>query len=349
MSVCLGGCGDEVKYLAICTNVPELCLGGWRDRDACKKYPGASWLPEIDILAMSYGVVPLSGSEALARVDRGEISAKDVYIVQEETNRFGSYLLAAGAHNLLLLCFESPLYTPRFYDMLPEYKKYFPYQMLFQGGTHHLKFPIFDNKDVVEPKPWSDRKFMCTVSSNKHYKAMPDIDSHSYQEALKTQLHDARYQAMEYFKSQNCLDLYGRGWPAGVGQEIAPNDKISTISGYKFYLCYENGSQPGYVTEKIIDCFVAGVIPVYLGAPDIWQHVDRRAVVEASYSNGDYDNLFNRLKSICLDQKYMDTMLRRARKFLASEAGQKHSNRGFAQDILNLFHEHTRNPEKVPA
>ncbi len=336
-----------MKYLALCTNVEELCQGGWRDPIACKKYPGASWLPEIDILAMQYGVVPLSGSEALSRVVGKEIDAKDVYIVQEETNLFGSYLRSHGANNLLLLCFESPLYTPRFYDSLGEYKKYFPYQMLFQGGTHHLKFPIFDNKDVVEPKPWSERKFMCTVSSNKHYQGLPVSDSPSFKQAMKSQLHDARYQAMDYFRSQNCLDLYGRGWPAGVGQEIAPNDKISTISGYKFYLCYENVAMPGYVTEKIIDCFVAGVIPVYLGATNIEDHIPKSTFIDASGLTT--HELVTKLHQIENDKDRGIGLILKGRMFLASEGGQQHSNLGFARNILNLFHEHTRNPEKVPA
>jgi len=42
-------------------------------------------------------------------------------------------------------------------------------------------------------------------------------------------------------------------------------NKIETISNYKFCICAENVEYDGYVTEKIIDCFIAGTIPIYFG------------------------------------------------------------------------------------
>lgn len=38
---------------------------------------------------------------------------------------------------------------------------------------------------------------------------------------------------------------------------------------YRFSVVVENSFSPGYFTEKIIDCFRTGVIPVYKGDPDI--------------------------------------------------------------------------------
>ena len=51
-------------------------------------------------------------------------------------------------------------------------------------------------------------------------------------------------------------------------------DKIAATRGYKFSICYENTrGVPGYITEKIFDSFQAGVVPVYLGAPNITDEV----------------------------------------------------------------------------
>jgi hypothetical protein len=107
------------------------------------------------------------------------------------------------------------------------------------------------------------------VSANKHYKgfANPPEDSPSYQRALATQLHDHRYEGIGYFRSTGSIDLYGHGWPAEIASPCG--DKLDTIRKYKFSLCLENGQYPGYVTEKIVDCFIAGVVPLYLGAPNI--------------------------------------------------------------------------------
>ncbi|EAZ82446.1 glycosyltransferase family 10 domain-containing protein [Algoriphagus machipongonensis] len=43
-------------------------------------------------------------------------------------------------------------------------------------------------------------------------------------------------------------------------------DKIQFMKPYKFCIAYENSSYPGYVTEKIMDCFIAGCIPIYWGS-----------------------------------------------------------------------------------
>jgi hypothetical protein len=58
-------------------------------------------------------------------------------------------------------------------------------------------------------------------------------------------------------------------------------DKVATLSKYRFALCFENTAFPGYVTEKIFDCFAAGCIPIYLGAPDIRDLVPAGAFIDA--------------------------------------------------------------------
>lgn len=45
--------------------------------------------------------------------------------------------------------------------------------------------------------------------------------------------------------------------------------KRKVIADYPFCLALENSIAPDYVTEKLFDCFLAGVVPVYLGAPNV--------------------------------------------------------------------------------
>jgi hypothetical protein len=50
------------------------------------------------------------------------------------------------------------------------------------------------------------------------------------------------------------------------GSQTNPvDDKIKTLKQYKYTLCLENTFTPGYVTEKIIDSYLAGSIPIYWG------------------------------------------------------------------------------------
>jgi hypothetical protein len=57
------------------------------------------------------------------------------------------------------------------------------------------------------------------------------------------------------------------------GSQTRPvSDKIKTLRQYRHSLCFENTYTPGYVTEKIIDSFLAGSMPLYWGGapPDIF-------------------------------------------------------------------------------
>lgn len=58
------------------------------------------------------------------------------------------------------------------------------------------------------------------------------------------------------------FDLFGRGF-----QPVA--DKWDGLAPYRYSLAVENHSTPHYWTEKVIDCFLAGTMPIYFGAQNI--------------------------------------------------------------------------------
>jgi len=58
------------------------------------------------------------------------------------------------------------------------------------------------------------------------------------------------------------VDIYGRG--------INPiNIKEDGLRDYMFSFAIENSSYSSYFTEKILDCFAMGTVPIYWGSPDI--------------------------------------------------------------------------------
>ena len=42
-------------------------------------------------------------------------------------------------------------------------------------------------------------------------------------------------------------------------------NKIDYLSNYKFSIAMENSDGDGYLSEKIVDSFLAGTIPIYYG------------------------------------------------------------------------------------
>ena len=58
------------------------------------------------------------------------------------------------------------------------------------------------------------------------------------------------------------IDMGGR-FHNNVGGYV--KDKIEFLKQYKFSLAMENSEADGYTSEKIIDAYLAGTIPIYYG------------------------------------------------------------------------------------
>ena len=55
----------------------------------------------------------------------------------------------------------------------------------------------------------------------------------------------------------------GGGWRNNIGGAV--ENKGEWLKDYKFNICFENSSYPGYLTEKLFDAYNAGCIPIYWG------------------------------------------------------------------------------------
>lgn len=110
---------------------------------------------------------------------------------------------------------------------------------------------------IKEPKIYDKTKMISMISSNK-----------DFTEGQKTRL-----KWVEMLKDQ--IDIYGRG--------INPiENKEDGLCDYMFSVVIENGVYESYFTEKILDCFATGTIPVYLGSPDIAKHFNQSGILELS-------------------------------------------------------------------
>lgn len=82
--------------------------------------------------------------------------------------------------------------------------------------------------------------------------------------------HRKRFEYVNKFK--NNLDLYGRGH-----NEI--KNKEDGLDDYMFSVAIENDQYGGYFTEKIIDCFATGTVPIYLGDPKIDRYFNPDGII----------------------------------------------------------------------
>lgn len=237
---------------------------------------------------------------------------------------------------------------------------------LAKGPGHNsvAHFPSFGANTFGKSIPWTQRKFLVMVAGNKYFKeerplfrkflsGIKDLLLNRKRESLskeifKTQLHDRRLELIEHFGSLEKIDLFGSNWknltilPAHwrnrlekIISRLDPQkceDKQALISNYKFSVCLENLVYPGYVTEKMIDCLYAGVIPLYQGAPDIADFVPEECFIDLrKYKN--LDDLSEELSHF--SEARAEKMLLAGAKFLRTAKGHKFSYEGFAEEILS--------------
>ena len=103
---------------------------------------------------------------------------------------------------------------------------------------------------------------------------------------------------------------------------------IDTYKNYKFVIAMENCKQEGYVTEKIVNAFYSGAIPIYWGSSTITDFFNEKAFINVS----NFPSLEN-----CVN--YAISMSDAERAKMLSEPIYKKS------DLLNIFNdEYQPNP-----
>lgn len=105
-------------------------------------------------------------------------------------------------------------------------------------------------------------------------------------------MRDALPDKISNYKRVDCSGKYRNN----IGAEIGPTceDKLEFQKQYKFALAIENASYPGYTTEKIIEAFAAGCIPIYWGDPEIGKHFNTKSFINVM----DYPSIDDVVKEI---------------------------------------------------
>jgi len=191
------------------------------------------------------------------------------------------------------------------------------------------------------------RKLCCMIAGNKN-------------NCGKNELYSERVRAIRWFEKYHPedFDLYGIGWknypvsnsfisrmtrrsglldkllapvyPSYKGKAASKNE---TLSGYKFAICYENVKElPGYITEKIFDCFFAGCVPIYLGASNIRDFIPENTFID-KYKFRSYEDLYVYLNG--MDKKTYASYLENIEKYIKSEKIKIFSADNFARTVVN--------------
>ncbi len=55
--------------------------------------------------------------------------------------------------------------------------------------------------------------------------------------------------------------------------------KLAFMGSCKFSIAFENSSQPGYTTEKLVHAYGANTVPIYWGNPDVGRYFDTASMI----------------------------------------------------------------------
>jgi alpha(1,3/1,4) fucosyltransferase len=219
---------------------------------------------------------------------------------------------------LYLRIIESPAVRPDNWwpSSHVHFKKIFTWSPKLADGHKYIRMHLpFKLPEFAPYAPSRAGKFCCLIASQKYSWA---------QEELYTE----RLRAIRWFEEHHPdeFDLYGQRWdrfyfkkklsivnpvlarvyracpwlprgrlfPSACGSVPTKRD---VMRQYKFCLCYENASYPGWLTEKILDAMFAGSVPIYLGDPEAAKLVPPAAFIDKRNFR-DYDALYAYLKEM---------------------------------------------------
>ncbi|MCB9025414.1 MAG: hypothetical protein H6625_03780 [Bdellovibrionaceae bacterium] len=253
-----------------------------------------------------------------------------------------------------LLLFETELIRPINWDL----KRHIHFKKIFTWAddyVDHIKYikinfsHLFPEK--IKTVGFANKKFCTLIAGNKRVKHPYEL----YSERLKTIKWFERYHSYNF-------EYYGMGWEDYILgnsylnkiikklniSKYIPNKtsrcycgsveiKSEILKNYKFAICYENARNiSGYITEKIFDCFFSGCIPIYFGAPNIEQYVDKKCFIDRrDFKN--LNDLYLYLQSI--SEREYNKKHQNIQNYIQSEASKQFRSNYFADTIVKYVTE----------
>jgi hypothetical protein len=181
---------------------------------------------------------------------------------------------------------EPEAIRPDIYSYIRSYYSRFDYVF-----THNKSLLDLDSRFIFIPTAgcWISESDCSLYSNDK-----TDIISLIASSKNDTEGHKLRHLIARdgRFKTDTSIKLFGRGY-----KEMS--NKLEALKNFKFSIVVENSKESMYFTEKIIDCFATGVIPIYWGAPIVSDIFNKNGILR-------FDNL-EELKDI-YDCRYLSTV-----------------------------------------
>jgi len=223
----------------------------------------------------------------------------------------GLVLQGKPKNEVILVVLEPYNMRPKFYDIdeIKKYKGMITWNTkfydkykdiinikLYQGGQ-----PLYQVHKLYSPVKYSNKiNGICAIGKSVNKNGFGGDISHLRLDVMndieKTDL-ITHYYGWNDWGCKNYMGSIGNLKIKGmhiVGDGFHSSlAKIMKLSEYKFYLCFENCYHEfwswGYITEKIMCCFEARTMPIYLGCYNIEQLIPEDIFVDFRNFEDSYD------------------------------------------------------------
>lgn len=232
-------------------------------------------------------------------------------------------VIKAKAPRTIAVLYEPEAVLPNNYDkeFLDSCEKVFTWDDRLVDDKKFIKSNFTTNlQDATMPtlEQYHTRKLLCMMNTYK-------------QSSHPLSMYHKRVEAIRFFNQYpNDFDLWGRFWQAATHKGVT-NNKLKTLANYRFCLAYENCQTYGYISEKLTDCFMAGVVPVYLGAHNVREHIPPECFVDVNDFHT-YEELYEYLVDMP-SYEYMN-YVNAIRKFIYSSESEQFYNAHFVDKML---------------
>lgn len=153
---------------------------------------------------------------------------------------------------------------PFAYDSISKIHDVFDYVFTFDKhllkmGDKFIKTPIASSRIIDKhSKVYRKRKDVSMIVSKKQW-----CSGHKF-----------RHQIASRIKHHQILDMWGEAF-----KPMPQGAKILSLAEYRYSVTVENSKDKNYFTEKLIDCFRTGTVPVYWGSDSISEHFNMDGII----------------------------------------------------------------------
>jgi hypothetical protein len=113
---------------------------------------------------------------------------------------------------------------------------------------------------------------------------------------------EAFFQQLSAYKRVDAPGEACNNMPNEVPKEAGWPVQRDFMRRYKFTIAFENSSQSGYTTEKLIAAYMADTVPIYWGNPDVTRYFDSRSFINC-HNFHDFDSVVERVEEIDADDE----------------------------------------------